>query len=58
MPESHLHISFQCKLAKFILEEINDKKVLIITHSPGIIDDYKEFAYELQSKRFRDTKYF
>lgn len=59
-PETSLHLDWQKALVKSIDEicKIIKLQVIIMTHSPDVIDNYFMFAHELKSERFKNAKFF
>ena len=60
-PETSLHISWQSKLIKNILEVCKKKSIqaIVSTHSPDVIDEYEDISTEMISKRYKyGDKYF
>ena len=60
-PEASLHISWQSKLIKNILEVCKRKSIqaIVATHSPDVIDEYEGISTEMISKRYKyGDKYF
>lgn len=60
-PETSLHISWQTKVIKNILDICKKKsiQVIVATHSPDVIDNYELISTEMISKRYKyGEKYF
>ena len=50
-PELSLHIDWQEHIVKYFTEYSNDNQILVVTHSPDIIQGYREFIINLDKCR-------
>ncbi|ASB89503.1 AAA family ATPase [Bacillus sonorensis] len=47
-PELSLHVEWQSKLLDLLMENNNSSQIIIATHSPDVIGDYKEYCSEVR----------